>query len=943
MKRHLWKKVVAFSTILLSLVGVAFSKYIIVGEAHASSDAPFAQYQPSGLTEYLMQKYENSDTNPDYIYDKGTTANSYTVISGDEDNYDASTKTIGLGSPYEDLKINSVVSFTHADTQLQYSETEFNDKENHPLYPNPSETNANYNKEINYYYNHYVEGIGGRLYTIQLQGDVILESGAVLSLGGYIGTTSSSTGGGVLEGFFVTLDLNGHTLTIESGATLNAYGYVLDTKLDRDGKHVGKIDNYGMIYSPFVVEDYGGGGSTVGRAIINTMPFSTYSTPYLSCQTIFHSGSGMKCPTMLYANGSQSATIMNLIGSDANSMIQIHSGAQVIRDAYNNLSETTYEKNYSSTYTMSGDIQINNLALIIDQSMTMSGITASVNASIDMAQFDFHIPSYYHFVLESDCSLHLPLTLKFAPGATVLAKEGSTILLGNRHFDSRVEGTGTLIITIPFEKEIASGTSYGGIIALPQIMPDTGTTTTTGGNYPYGFTRSNYSVYEQEATEYFNAYASEDSSGNTDGVLPDIQILGDIRVEDDATSNQHPLSGLIRFGAQAFQSIHDQSASYQCLRRKAQAFQSISGSQLAVYALDGKGGSLLESLGDVPDRTTNYAGFEIFPLVAVADNDGDNQLEWNVFKSSAISSSLPENQTYYDFRSGIYSTSSGNYIYLTNNTDGSVDGSIVPITGSDDTNKTVVYNGQTYVFYRDQFVLSLMTEGQNQYNGNAGSYVYDNLYGKSVSTMSMVDIDIAQNTTFYTVRFNQKQQVTTQKPSRSGTATRNGRLTPGVFYGYGSWNNLPTDDDPGTNVVAADATTQQITSFREVNGTNYSYLDLSNNGYLADLTRFTRGNANIYTQVGTVTLSTSLAKSTATSAWTFTGTEDNPKPTDKTTFGFGTRTQSADWQTWFTRTITIADAANWSSSRPLYAKASGLSYDSVLEVWKKTTRSEVSL
>ena len=70
------------------------------------------------------------------------------------------------------------------------------------------------------------------LITIVLQNDLTLESNAKLVLEAQNGVTSGSMSGNVISGKYTALDLNGHTLTIDEGSSLNAFGYVIDTKLD---------------------------------------------------------------------------------------------------------------------------------------------------------------------------------------------------------------------------------------------------------------------------------------------------------------------------------------------------------------------------------------------------------------------------------------------------------------------------------------------------------------------------------------------------------------------------------------------------------------------------------------------------------------------------------------------------------------------------------------
>lgn len=527
------------------LFPVALSAWVI--ESSDRKSAP-TSYEPSQLTEYIVSN--TSGTN--YIFenvnkekDEGNESGFYSNLTTDRtyQNIDGFHRNIYLGySDGRTLNIDHNVVFTHTQSKIDYSEKEFLEKSTFTPKDGDGDngtdgsyyvkyfsdkTNATnntlsyipkYNKTINYYRNnnsskplsyrdYKSDGTyetktytpKGYLYTIKLAGNLTIKKGSFLSIGALVlSTNGGGEAGGIIQGNNVELDLNGHTITIEEGATLNAYGYIVDTKVNADGSLKGAIYNHGTIYSPMVVCDYSGGGNTVGRAFAGTVPFSMFNMPYLSAKAYFYNTSKLLCPTALYASSTLSKIVCKIIGNDSDSFIQLEDSSSVlISETKNNRLESQKlfysgdgkensitKDGFRTNVTFKGNVKINSLKL----SLSMK-VVVSIDTSFDLSAFRFPIAPFYSFIIENGAKVICPLTLEFYPGSTLLAKESSQIIFSSTSYDNYYKLRG-------FSKHsINVGTSYGGIV-VPTELPASGNSSYYySSSYPYSFDSNNFAIY----------------------------------------------------------------------------------------------------------------------------------------------------------------------------------------------------------------------------------------------------------------------------------------------------------------------------------------------------------------------------------------------------------------------------------------------------------------
>ncbi|MBQ4060943.1 MAG: hypothetical protein IJD46_02830 [Bacilli bacterium] len=928
MKKH--NKYIIFLVIsFFFLITSGMSTWII----YQNNDA-VPEYNPvSALTNYLK-----SATTKQYIYDPETnenfadgnkeTANSsltYTAIHSDL-TYNNNNKTIYLGDPKNVVTLNTDVTFTHKNSVVDYTESNYLNSTNFTpsngstdawyTYKNSSlttVTNSKYNKWINYYYqphtdtfNNYIEkGVyekesftipSQRLFTIKLAGDVVISS--TLSIGSLISSNSNGYAGGIIEGNFVVLDLNGHTITINSGATLNAYGYILDSKLDDEGKHVGKIINNGTIYSPFVVENYSGGGNTVATGAYGTAPFTLFSIPYLSCKVEFNYGSSLKCPSSLYANDSFSKIVVNMIGTSSTSpLIEMTEGSKVIKDSYNNPDElnssTLYAKNYKTYLNLSGNINVKTLKITL---------TVLKQKTINMAEFGMTIPPYIHINIESG-KVSLGMRLDFLPGSTLTVQENATI-----DFTT---------LSLPKDETIAGSqiTTDGGIRMLSQMTSDT-SLCYKGTSYGIAVT-SGY-------VDYLKNEALINQSGNTEARA---NIYGNITVSN--TNNTHPMVGKIN--------LHNNSLSQVVSNSNISTYSSsyeyyayISGEDLGKAALSAWGNP---DASDIQGYSSNQTCGSYISLPLVSNG--------KVVNPSLISSTLGNNTTY-DYTYGVFYSNSKTYALMPNNeNERDLNCSLREVT-FDQATHSIIYNGNYYAYYRNTFV---KTQGSNDNK----VYVKDDKYS-GFSTQIYYDINFTSNTVNYTIQYNGTG--TTDTAEFTTTRTRSNP----ILGSPGEWSVSETDWETGNNLswegpknitegTEVKTTTNYILNSVNVsnilfsstyqNNSSFSHIiNISNTKRPAICGKFSQSTTSVkYIQIGTLNLSFQISASEEVTEWI----KNMSTATEKSsTSGIINRKETATKTVTATRNHNTVSEQNWSlSNQKMYAQvnSTSITWNDTIKQW----------
>lgn len=774
---NLIKKIkIVFLSFLSLLIPVGICTWAISGVI--KQEQLKAEYVVSPFTEYVLNPTKGS-----VIYDDTTNGSDFLGYDVSSDfTYDSTNKIVELGNPKikGGISISNTISFAHSSNpSLNYGEDQFlnsgafgNDgtvvTSTTQLYPN-----SNFSSN--------------RLFTIKLTSDITLTNNSTLSVGALIGTNASTgSSGGVINGSFVCLDLNGHNLIINNGSTLNAYGYIIDTKLNENGKHKGSIINNGVIYTGFVVEDYYGGGLTVGRGFSSQMPFCLYSLPYLACKVVNNNGSVIKAPTMLYANSVMNKTVLNRFGNNGDYFLQSESSDSIlIIDTYNNLSANgkSYAENFRSYYTFNGDFKTNSLKLTI--AFEKAGI--KVNATIDMSQFAFFIPPYADISLVGEgSSFDLNMLLQFLPGSSLNVNKGTTLNLTSVDYRTFIKGDGTIVGLL--EKDIRKGTSSGGIIERTEMPPSINTdfayTRNEDGtdvtNSLYYFSSSDYSKYEKMENDMLLTANSR------------IKLNGRLSFEN---RTQSMISGYIEISDDSIADLTNNLSSVNCFSHFAETFANVNGaSPLIDWVTSGTWPSPI-----------SFGGYVNEPLVmANANNQTDPNLIGRVFNPQRTIDSSLSNEVYYNFRKGYFLDilTDDYFAYCLNDSIGtvvnnlsevSVTGSLTKIEGIDN-NGNAIINGNKYIYFNNSFLATNYLSDDVNNNGS-GLYIKDEttgsfnriVNGTTTYTYNAERYAVDYRGAAFVGEFEQKVSI---KAEQTGTNAFLGYIWDGDLI-RGSRNNLP--------------------------------------------------------------------------------------------------------------------------------------------------------
>lgn len=655
-----------------------------------------AEYIVSPFTEYVLNPINGA-----VIYDDTTNGSGYLGYDVSSDfTYDNTNKTVELGNPKIDggISISNTIVFAHtSNSSLNYSQEQFT---NSNLFAVDQNNGASTTSDVNAF-------IENDVFTIKLVSDITIKSNTTLSIGAQIGNLNSSgVSGAAISGSYICLDLNGHNLTIEENAVLNCFGYLIDSKLDKDSKHVGKVICEGTIYTGFVVEDYHGGGSTVGRGFASQMPFSIYSIPYLSCNVLFSNSGKLICDTMLYANGIANKTTLNWIGNTSDYFLQYNEESTITIDTYNPLKKSPdYNELMKSYYYFEGSFVQNNLSLVIPFN---EGSVLSITAVIDLAQFSFFIPPYAKIYLRGEgTTFNIGLNFLFMPGAELNCEKGTSLIFSSRGYKTYVEGRVNLgLVDIPVDIDIKENTSYAGIVSLSQLPP----CVSTSYNFvkdgvdtsPYSYDYSYFDIYDELEKENISNNKSR------------ININGSI-VFESASNNAYTLAGLQSLGDDAVNSISSNINMINTFYKEPYIFGNVNGSSPLVSWVT----------SDEFPADLYFAGYTNIPLIN--SNYTYNGIDGLVYSPKSKVYEGFSNYVTFDLLNGYYTDLvSGLYygFFLDEGTGTSYKSSYKPsINGTFKTVKplkderSLLYNGTKYLYYNGALAETDILENDGLGNG----------------------------------------------------------------------------------------------------------------------------------------------------------------------------------------------------------------------------------
>lgn len=242
---------------------------------------------------------------------------------------------------------------------------------------------------------------------------------------------------GYIIGSYTQLDLCGNNLIVGNGATLNAYGQIVDSV--GGGKII--VENGGTLKSTFVVEDHVHERHTPVIYAYGGSIFSMYRMAYLNCDIEFRYGSSAYGILRMDFGGNNDNFYdgeLKLIGTDSSSYIQMNSNktdGYILREytidagvqsaissndfSKNNLLDQKYRYSFNNL-----DITINPPKFNI--SFTSVGITLKFD--INFGKGNNFIPPYFDFYLY-DTKVTLKATYTFLPGSYLYIDSKSIINL----------------------------------------------------------------------------------------------------------------------------------------------------------------------------------------------------------------------------------------------------------------------------------------------------------------------------------------------------------------------------------------------------------------------------------------------------------------------------------------------------------------------------------
>ena len=295
-----------------------------------------------------------------------------------------------------------------------------------------------------------------RLITIVLKSDLVIGNGGSLGVEAITSRRSAGLSGDVITGSYTELDLNGHTITLQSGANFYQHGRVIDSSINRSGKIV--VENGAHMVGGLVVEDFNGGNVTVGSYLANSAPFFLFSMPNLEATLEVKYGGKFGGDTSLFAQGDYGKTEVPLIGPDSSYMVQIQdSSSKVVRyvkgshtvDSSFGANVANYWKPYIVDYreefvligpgdSSNQSFNLNAMVLPIDMSAEMMGMNVVVTAEVSFMEMDFPVAPWMHFYLQNGASLNFGNTFGFLPGSSLDVDSSSKLIFSKRSATAQI-------------------------------------------------------------------------------------------------------------------------------------------------------------------------------------------------------------------------------------------------------------------------------------------------------------------------------------------------------------------------------------------------------------------------------------------------------------------------------------------------------------------------
>lgn len=308
---------------------------------------------------------------------------------------------------------------------------------------------------------------------VKLTGDMTVNGS--LTIGAKIGDGNSFINSYII-GEYTELDLNGHTLTINNGGLVTAFGVISDTI----GTGGIVVKNGGRLYSTFTLYDTRGGNQSTFGYSKGQCPFTHYSTPYIKCKMSFEYGSTFD-GYVKFDLGSLGITntSVSLLSLNDNSIFKwnsnnsngkvtvtpyIVSALYNSNHYYNNDTKQYYYRRYK--IDVDGDINVMNAKLSaninIKKSIGSSDIEINKSFDIYLGRTGLPISPVFDICVKKGSNVYVPIEVNFYPGSSLKTEKGSNIhftKIGSFTYDSVNVSYKVVLVTV-VSKTIPGETKY---------------------------------------------------------------------------------------------------------------------------------------------------------------------------------------------------------------------------------------------------------------------------------------------------------------------------------------------------------------------------------------------------------------------------------------------------------------------------------------------------
>lgn len=281
-----------------------------------------------------------------------------------------------------------------------------------------------------------------------LSGTTLTVEGALI-LGGQL-NAQANTPCAATYGYHANLYLEGD-LIVASGGVLSVCGYILGEGM------VSCLDG-STVYQPYVVLDFRGGSYTTATAGASggsllqlfassyllapqsgeeyVMPFNRYTVQNIQADFWMESGAVLKVYADLYANSQHNTAVGIMIGDAENTgIITLAEGATLLAEYDASTAVSSYSQVGRTSLTITGGASLGSFSLKIP-------VLGAITYTLQTSNFLFSIPYNYSISLEGEGSVYtLNYGMALLPGATLTVGEGATL-----NVESLEDGSAVLLV-----------------------------------------------------------------------------------------------------------------------------------------------------------------------------------------------------------------------------------------------------------------------------------------------------------------------------------------------------------------------------------------------------------------------------------------------------------------------------------------------------------------